>query len=162
MIALGITDPESERPHDIPSSSSASHQGAGMIFMRFLAFMAGTMVLLAPPLMMADVHTRNMGGWAVLRGLLALAVVAGVFFYVAVQAPRIRRSRTRRVLGAMLLLIPALVGLVALCTRTEPQVLWGSGTMMGLSIMLFIGFVFPVASDSRPMRKRERQEPVIQ
>jgi MFS family permease len=134
-----------------------------MIFLRFLAFIAGTLILLAPPLVLADVHTRNLSGWAVLRTLLGLAVVAGIFFYVALLAPRMRSSRKRRIAGGLLLLIPAAVGLLTLCTRKEPQILWASGTLIGLAILMFIGLMVPLSADGgkRRMRKRERQEPVI-
>ena len=135
-----------------------------MIFLRFFAFLAGAMILLAPPLMLADVHTRNMSGWAVLRMLVVLAVVAGVFFYIAIVGPRMHRSRRRRTLGGALLVIPLLFGLVTLATRKEPQVLWASGTLMGLAIVLLIGFVFPpfMNGDKRRLRERERVEPTSQ
>lgn len=132
-----------------------------MIFLRFLSFLAGAAILLAPPLMLADVHTRNMSGWAVLRMLIVLAVVAGVFFYIAILGPRMHRSRRRRTLGGALLVIPLVFGLVTLATRKEAQVLWASGTLMGLAIVLLIGFVFPpfMYGDKRRMRERERIEP---
>ena len=135
-----------------------------MIFLRFLSFLAGAAILLAPPLMLADVHTRNMSGWAVLRMLIVLAVVAGVFFYIAIVGPRMHRSRRRRTLGGALLVIPLVFGLVTLATRKEAQVLWASGTLMGLAIVLLIGFVFPpfMNGDKRRMRERERIEPASQ
>lgn len=135
-----------------------------MIFLRFLSFLAGAAILLAPPLMLADVHTRNMSGWAVLRMLIVLAVVAGVFFYIAIVGPRMHRSRRRRTLGGALLVIPLVFGLVTLATRKEAQVLWASGTLMGLAIVLLIGFVFPafMNGDKRRLRERERLEPASQ
>lgn len=137
-----------------------------MIFLRFLAFLAGAMILVAPPLVMSDMSTRGLAGWSVIGALGGLAVVAGSYFFIALMGPRMRRSWLLRAVGGTLLLIPAAAGLTLLFTRREAPILYASGMLMGSAILLFITFVFPATPDrrQRPMRQREREplEPRLQ
>jgi hypothetical protein len=134
-----------------------------MIFLRFLAFLAGAMILVAPPLVMSDMGTRGMSGWPVLIALFGLGLVAGSYFFIALMGPRMRRSWFLRMVGGVLLAVPAAAGLMMLITRREPTILYASGMLMGSAVLLFITFVFPATPDrrQRPMRQREPLEPSL-
>jgi drug/metabolite transporter (DMT)-like permease len=135
-----------------------------MIFLRFLAFFAGALMLVAPPIVLSDVHTRGMPGWFVLAGLAGLAVMAGSFFYVALAARYMRRSAPLRTLGGALLAAPAAAGLAVFWTRTQPQLLWCAALLLSVTALLFICFVFPATSNrrQRPMRGRDRPDTAFQ
>jgi hypothetical protein len=132
-----------------------------MIFLRLLAFLAGAMILVVPPLVMSDMGTRNMAGWAVLRDLFALTMVASSYFFIALLAPRMRRSWLLRIIGGVWLLLPMVGGLSLLFTRREAPILYASGILIGSAVLLFIVFVFPATPDprQRPMRQRDATEP---
>lgn len=131
-----------------------------MIFLRFLAFLAGAMILVVPPLVMSDMGTRNMAGWAVLRDLFGLTVVASSYFFIALLGPRMRRSWLLRIIGGILLVIPMAGGLSLLFTHREAPILYASGVLIGSAVLLFIVFVFPATPDRRrPMRQRDSIEP---
>jgi MFS family permease len=134
-----------------------------MIFLRMLALLAGGLVLILPPLLLADVGHAGMPGWIVAGGLAGLALVALSFLYVAVLGDRMRRSAYTRALGGLLLLIPAAAGIAMLATRTDAELLWGSAILVSFTVLLFISFVYPAAPDrrQRPMRRRERSEPAL-
>lgn len=128
-----------------------------MIFLRFLAFLTGAMILMVPPLAMSDMSTGDLAGWWVARALFGLSVVAGSYFFIGFFGPRMRRSWLLRIVGGILLSIPAGGGLMLLVTRSEATILYASGLLMGSAILLFITFVFPATADrrQRPMRARE-------
>jgi hypothetical protein len=134
-----------------------------MIFLRLLSFLIGIGIPMALPLVLSDVSTRGMPGWPVLGGLFGMSLVSGSFLYIALLAPRMRRSIVLRILGGVLLLLPMAASLIVLWTRTQEEMLWGSGLLLAASMLMFIGFVFPGIPDGRqrPMRKRERQEPAL-
>lgn len=131
-----------------------------MIFLRFLAFLAGAMILVVPPLVMSDMGTRNMAGWAVLRDLFGLTLLAASYFFIALLAPRMRRSWLLRIVGGILLLLPAIAGLSLLFTHREAPILYAAGMLIGSAVLLFTVFVFPATPDRRrPMRQRDALEP---
>ena len=134
-----------------------------MIFMRLLALLAGSLVLILPPIVVAGNAHPGMPGWIAVGGLAGLALVALSFLYVAALGDRMRRSGHARALGALLLLIPAAAAISMLATRTDPGLLWGSGTLLSFTVLMYLSFVFPVAPDrrQRPMRERERREPAL-
>jgi MFS family permease len=134
-----------------------------MIFMRLLALLAGSLVLIVPPVVAADNFRPNMSGWIAAGGLAGLSLVALSFLYIAAFGDRMRRSPDARMLGGLLLAIPAIAGIAVLATRTDPALLWCGGVLVAFAVLLFISFVFPAAADrrQRPMRERERTEPVL-
>jgi hypothetical protein len=134
-----------------------------MIFLRLLAFAAAALVLIVPPLVAAGGSHTAISGWVAVGGLVGLALVALSFFYIAALGDRMRRSGNTRVLGGLLLLIPAAAGIVTLATRTDASMLWGSALLLSFTVMLFVSFVFPATPDrrQRPMRERERREPAL-
>ncbi len=134
-----------------------------MIFLRLLALVAGTLVLILPPMVVAQSANASMPAWIAIGGLAGLALVALSYLYVAVFADRMRRSGHYRMLGGLLLLIPIAVGVTTLATRTDADLLIGSAILLAFTVLLFITFVYPAASGrrQRPMRRRERSEPVL-
>lgn len=134
-----------------------------MIFLRLLSFLIAAAIPMALPLALADVGTRGLPGWPVLGGLFGMSLISGSFVYIALLAPRMRRSIALRGLGGLLLMIPASVSVVMLCTSGTEEMLWCSGMLLAASLLMFICFVFPATPDrrQRPMRERERQEPAL-
>ena len=134
-----------------------------MIFLRLLSFLIAIIIPMVPTLVLADASVRGMPGWPVLGGLFGMCLISGSFLYIALLASRMRRSIALRILGGVLLLVPAAVGLAMLWTRNEVGMLLSGGALLVTTILMFISFVFPATSDhrQRPMRKRDRQEPVL-
>jgi hypothetical protein len=134
-----------------------------MIFLRLLALLAGSLVLILPPIVVAENSHPGMPGWIAVGGLAGLALIALSFLYIAALGDRMRRSAHTRVLGGMLLLIPAAASITMLATRNDEALLWGSGSLLSFTVLMFISFVFPASADrrQRPMRKRERTEPSL-
>jgi hypothetical protein len=134
-----------------------------MIFLRFLSFLIAIGIPMALPLALSDVSTRGMPGLPVLVGLIGLGLVSGSFLYIALLAPRMRRSLALRILGGLLLMVPAAASLAVLWTRTQEAMLWGGGLLLVASVLMFICFIFPATPDrrQRPMRARDRQEPAL-
>ena len=130
-----------------------------MIFLRLLALLAGGLVLILPPALLSNAGQTGMPAWIVAGGLAGLALVALSFLYIAVLGKRMRRSPHTRMLGGLLLLIPATAGIIVLATRTNAELLWASGILVSFTVLLFISFVYPAAPDrrQRPMRERERE-----
>ena len=134
-----------------------------MIFMRLLALLAGSLVLILPPIVAAGNAHPGMPGWIAVGGLAGLALVALSFLYIAALGDRMRRSTHVRAVGGLLLLIPAAAAVTMLATRTDEALLWASGTLLSFTVLMFISFVFPASPDrrQRPMRQRERLEPAL-
>lgn len=134
-----------------------------MIFLRLLSFLIGIGIPMALPLVLSDVGTRGMPGWPVLGGLFGLCLVSGSFLYIALLAPRMRRSLALRILGGILLMLPMATSLAVLWTDPYEDMLWCGGLLLAASVLMFISFIFPATPDrrQRPMRKRERQEPAL-
>jgi uncharacterized membrane protein len=95
--------------------------------------------------------------------MFGLSLISGTFLYIALLAPRMRRSIALRVLGGILLMLPAAVSFVVLWERNEAEMLWCGGLLLVVTVLMFISFVFPATSDhrQRPMRARERKEPAL-
>ncbi|KQV35416.1 hypothetical protein [Massilia sp. Root335] len=134
-----------------------------MIFLRLLSFLIAIVIPVVPALVLSDDSTRGMPGWPVLGGLFGLSLISGSFLYIALLAPRMRRSIALRALGGLLLMLPAAVGGGVLWQRSEAEMLWCGGLLLAASVLMFISFVFPATPDrrQRPMRKRDRQEPAL-
>ena len=134
-----------------------------MIFLRLLALLAGGLVLIVPPMLAAGNSHPGLPTWVAVGGLAGLALVALSFLYIAALGGRMRRSNHTRMLGGLLLLVPAAAGITMLSTRTDPTLLWGSGLLVSFTLLMFLGFVYPTAPDrrQRPMRRRERTEPAL-
>jgi peptidoglycan/LPS O-acetylase OafA/YrhL len=134
-----------------------------MIVLRLLALLAGGLVLIMPPLVLAQSEQAGMPGWIAVGGLAGLALVALSFIYIAVLGDRMRRSGHLRTLGGLLLMIPAAAGATILATRNDAPMLWGSGALLSFTVMMFVSFVYPATPErrQRPMRRRERNEPVL-
>jgi hypothetical protein len=149
--------------HALSIHQFAPHGEIHMIFLRLLSFLIAIIIPMVPPLVLADASIRGMPGWPVLGGLFGMCLISGSFLYVALLGPRMRRSIDLRMLGGLLLMVPALVGLATLCTRNEAAMLWSGGALLMTTILMFISFVFPAPTEhrQRPMRKRDLQEPVL-
>ncbi|MGJ7915660.1 hypothetical protein ACI48D_09325 [Massilia sp. LXY-6] len=134
-----------------------------MIVLRLLALAAGGLVLILPPLLTAGSTRPNLPAWIAVGGLAGLALVSLSFLYIAARGDRMRRSAQARTLGGLLLMIPAAAGITMLATRTDAALLWASAGLLSFTVLLFISFVYPAAPDrrQRPMRQRERSEPVL-
>ena len=134
-----------------------------MIFLRLLSFLIAVIVPIVPSFVLGDASIRGLPGWPVLGGLFGMCLISGSFLYVSLLGLRMRRSIALRILGGLLLMVPAVVGLAMLCTSDEAPMLWSGGALLVTTILMFISFVFPAAADrrQRPMRKRDRQEPVL-
>jgi hypothetical protein len=141
----------------------APHGEIRMIFLRLLSFLIAIIIPMVPPLVLADASIRGMPGLPVLGGLVGLCLMSGSFLYIALLASRMRRSIALRILGGLLLIVPAAVGLAMLLTGDEAAMLWSGGALLVTTILMFISFVFPASPDhrQRPMRKRDRQEPAL-
>ncbi|MFC5551148.1 hypothetical protein [Massilia aerilata] len=134
-----------------------------MIFLRLLALLAGSLVLILPPIVAAGDSHPGMPGWIAVGGLAGLVLIAASFLYIAAFGDRMRRSTPARAVGGLLLLIPAAAALTMLATRTDEALLWASGTLLSFTVLMVLSFVFPVSHDrrQRPMRQRERLEPAL-
>lgn len=134
-----------------------------MIFLRFLSFLIGLAIPMVTPVVLSGVSTRGLPGWPVLGGLFGMSLVSGSFLYIALLAPRMRRSIALRVLGGILLMLPAALSVVLLWVRPQEELLWCGGLLLAASVLMFISFVFPATPDrrQRPMRKRDHQEPAL-
>ena len=134
-----------------------------MTLLRLLSFLICLCIPLLPPLLLAADSTRGLPGRSVLGGVLGTSLVCAAFLYVAVLAPRMRRALVLRILGGVLLLVPAVIGVVMMCSHGTPAVMLVGALLFAAAILMFSGFVFPAAPDrrQRPMRRRERQEPAL-
>jgi len=134
-----------------------------MMFLRLLALLAGSLVLILPPLVLAQSEQAGLPAWVAVGGLAGLALVALSFFYIAVLGARMRRSGQLRTLGGLLLMIPATAGATMLATRNDATLLWGSAAVLAFTLTMFVSFVYPATQEprQRPMRRRERREPVL-
>jgi hypothetical protein len=134
-----------------------------MITLRLLSLFVGGLVLVLPPMVLFEAGDGGMPAWIVVGGLLGVVLMACSFFYVGAVGNKMRRSGRARMLGGALLLLPAGASLLMVATRDDETVLWSSGLLLVFTIILILSFVFPRMLDARqrPMRRRERQEPVI-
>jgi uncharacterized membrane protein YdcZ (DUF606 family) len=134
-----------------------------MIFLRLLSFLISITIPMAPALLLGDVSTRGMPGWSVLGGLFGMSLISGSFLYIALLAPRMRRSIALRVLGGILLVLPMAASFALMWARPVEKMLWCGGLLLAASVLMFISFVFPAIPDGRqrPMRKPDSEEPAL-
>jgi hypothetical protein len=134
-----------------------------MIFLRLLSFFIAIAIPMVPPLVLSDVSTAGMPGWPVLYTLFGICLLSGSFLYIALLAPRMRRSIPLRILGGVLLAIPAVASVAVLLTRKDVAILSCGGALLAFTILMFISFIFPAtpARRHRPRRARARQEPAL-
>ena len=133
-----------------------------MIALRLLSLLAGGLVLIVPPILVFGNIGGNVSGGIAVGAAACLGLIALAFVYVAVNGRRMRRGGQARTVGAALLAIPALASLAMLAIRTDEGTLWASGALLMFTMTLFASFVYPATAGKRqrPMRQRERQEPV--
>jgi len=150
-------------PHVSSIFQFAPHGEIHMIFLRLLSFLIAVIVPIVPSFVLGDASIRGLPGWPVLGGLFGMCLISGSFLYVSLLGLRMRRSIALRMLGGLLLMVPAVVGLAMLWTSDVAAMLWSGGALLMTTILMFISFVFPAPSEhrQRPMRKRDRQEPVL-
>jgi MFS family permease len=134
-----------------------------MITLRLFSLFVGGLVLVVPPMVLFDAGAGGMPAWIVAGGLLGVVLMACSFFYVGVAGNKMRRPGRARMLGGALLLLPVGASMLMLATYDDETVLWSSGLLLVFTIILILSCVFPRMLDprQRPMRRRERQEPVI-
>jgi hypothetical protein len=147
-----------------PQPAGIAHRWSTlMIFLRMLALLAGSLVLILPPLVMAQTSQPELPPLLAFGGLAGLGLVAMSFLYIAALGDRMRRPGNVRTVGALLLLVPAAAGIAMLATRNDPALLWGAGILLSFTVLLYLSFVFQGTQDrrQRPMRLRERSEPML-
>jgi hypothetical protein len=133
-----------------------------MIALRLLSLLAGFLVLIFPAAMLADASLTGLPGVTVFAGLTGLALVSASFVYVGIAGARMRRHRRERALGGTLLAVPIMGSLFLLASHNDADMLWASDIVLVFSLVLFMSFVFRAGERrQRPMRRRERQEPVL-
>jgi len=130
-----------------------------MSVMRLLSLLAGGLVLVVPPMLMPMAGDRPLG--TVMAGMFGIILMASTFFYVGAAGRQMRRGGQARIVGAVLLMLPAMAALATIATRRDEPLLWGSGALLVFTTVLLLHFVIMPTLDprQRPMRERERQEP---
>ncbi|TQK02814.1 hypothetical protein [Herbaspirillum sp. SJZ107] len=125
--------------------------------MRLLSLLAGGLVLVVPPMLMPMATDVPLG--TVMAGILGIVMVASTFFYVGAAGRKMRRGGQARIVGAALLMVPAIAALATIATRRDEPLLWGSGALLVFTIVLFLHFVIMPTLDprQRPMREHERE-----
>lgn len=127
-----------------------------MIVLRLFAMLMAFFVLIVPPIFLSEPGHGHMAGWTVTSLLLGFSVAAASFLYVAMAGDRMRRRGRERMLGALLLLIPMGGGLSLLASRHDAVQLCTGGILLALSILLFLGIMFPsMVQRQTKMRRRE-------
>jgi peptidoglycan/LPS O-acetylase OafA/YrhL len=127
-----------------------------MILLRFLALLAGGLLLVAAPIALFS-NDSSIDGWAALATLIGLALVAGTFFFVAIAGGRMKKSPQLRRTGALLLALPFAVSVTVLWRGGDEVEMWASALLFCFNALLFLSFVFPLdgTHKQRPMRRRE-------
>lgn len=127
--------------------------------MRLLSLLVGSLVLVLPPMLLPMGSSMSFG--TVIAAMFGVILLSGTFFYVGAAGRKMRRGGQARMLGAALLLLPAVAALATIATRKDEALLWGSGALLVFTIVLLLHFVIMPTLDprQRPMRERERQEP---
>src|SRR5438309_2093829 len=109
-----------------------------MIALRLLALLAGFLVLILPAVTLADAGLSGLPGMTVAAGLLGMALVSASFVYVGVKGGRMRRHARERIIGGVLLAVPIVGSLVLMASRKDAVLLWGSGALLVMSVVLFM------------------------
>ena len=133
-----------------------------MILLRLLAALVGGLVLILPPILLAQDEQVGRPGWLVVGGLAWLGLMSLSFLFVAIFGTHMRRAGFTRAIGGLLLLIPAAASAAVLATDIDEAVLWASGILLSFTMLLFLTFVFPgqTTRRRRPMRERDHPEHV--
>jgi hypothetical protein len=129
-----------------------------MIFLRVLAFLAGSFVLFAAPfLLLSDAAGQPAGGAVtVVLGALAVLVYATGYYFLALAGHRAGRSSRIRRIAASLIVFQLLAGAWVLASAHSARVLVASAPLLCLCVFLFMAFVWPGdgGRSHRPMRRR--------
>jgi len=136
-----------------------------MILLRLLSILAGGLILVVPPLFLfaGTSGPEFFDARTVLAALAGLALVSFTFFFIGFAGDRMRKSAPLRTLGGVLLALPFAGSAAVLLRGTEVAMLWLSGLLLCVTVVLFVVFVFPASSSRkhRPMRRREPREPKL-
>jgi hypothetical protein len=127
-----------------------------MILLRLMAFLAGGLVMVVPPMYLGSAGGVFDGSTA-LKAMLGLAVVASSYFFIGFAGGRMRKSAPLRFVGALLLAVPCAAAGAVLWRGGDEPLLWLSALLFCCTAVLFVTFVLPVERPhkQRPMRRRE-------
>jgi hypothetical protein len=129
-----------------------------MFFLRLLAILNGSLVLIAAPLYLRSQGTlRGEDMETVVMGCVLLAVIAASFFFVGLAGHRMRKSIVLRIIGGLLLAVPLVTGVVMIAETRYAQAVYLCVTMFCMAAVLFVSFVYPGSKirKHRPMRPRD-------
>jgi hypothetical protein len=130
-----------------------------MIVLRLLCvFAAGIVMILSP--VVIDPNGHGLPTWKALLALAGIILTAFSFLYLAIVAPRLRRDWNKRLRAAGLLAIPIVVASAMLATQQDPMTLSCSGLLLGATILLLLGVLFPQALGKPERRRRVQSEAV--
>lgn len=136
-----------------------------MILLRLLSIVAGGLILVTPPLFLfvGKAGPEYFDGKTVLGTLAGLALVAFTFLFIGFAGDRMRKSAPLRTLGGLLLAVPFVGSVAVLLRSTDVRLLWLSGVLLCVTVVLFVAFVFPATNSRkhRPLRRREAREPTL-
>jgi uncharacterized membrane protein YfcA len=130
-----------------------------MILLRCFSFLIGSLIITgAPFILLPDSPQRPNDVATVLSACALVALMASGFLLVGVAGNHMKRSRRTRALGAILLAIPILGGLIALVMDRAPSETWVVGVLLCFATFLFLGFVYPARRSRgyRPLRPRDQ------
>jgi hypothetical protein len=147
-------------PKQPPDLSAAE---GTMILLRFLAILAGALVMMAPPMFMFAGATgpHFFDGRTVLTAMAGLALVAASFLFIGAAGDRMRKSARLRSIGGLLLAMPLAASCALLWRGNDELELWLGALAFCFAAVLFVAFVFPAVNtrNYRPLRAREAREP---
>jgi hypothetical protein len=136
-----------------------------MILLRLLSILAGGLILIVPPLFLfgGTSGPEYFDGKTVVAALAGLTLVAFTFFFIGFAGDRMRKSAPLRTLGGLLLAVPFAGSAAMLLRAAQVELLWLSGLLLCVTVVLFVAFVFPASGSRkhRPMRRREPREPKL-
>src|SRR4051812_5873842 len=104
--------------------------------MRLLSLVVGSLVLVLPPMLLPMGSSMSFG--TVIAAMFGVILLSGTFFYVGAAGRKMRRGGQARMLGAALLLLPAVAALATIATRKDEALLWGSGALLVFTIILLL------------------------
>jgi hypothetical protein len=136
-----------------------------MFFLRLLAILNGSIVLIAAPLYLRSQGTlRGEDMETVVAGCILLAAIVASFFYIGLVGHRMRRSVPMRTVGGMLLAVPLITGVVMVAETRYLQAVYLCIVMFCMAAILFVSFVYPGSQvrKHRPMRPRDTIDPYLE
>jgi hypothetical protein len=146
---------DDENHAQVPPAS----QGEIVILLRVLSVLAGCLVMLAPPMLLAEGSTgpKFFDGRTVMELMAILALMSASFFFFGFTARKMRKSPRLRAIGGLMLTVPFAGSVAMLWRADESAELWAAGLLFFFTTLLFVAFVFPAgrAGKHRPMRRRE-------